>query len=203
MTIGVPDLENTTQFKAVGSSQGEAPKIHVALIGFMGAGKSTVARLIARDFGLILVDTDAEIEKEEGMSISDIFEKKGETYFRNRETEVLARAFESTQPSIVACGGGVITQPENRVLLETKAYVVYLTIQLEQALARFDDYASRPLLARAGCTDAIFALMEARIGLMEAAGDVYVTTDRRTPEEVERVVVERLKEAGYEFLREH
>lgn len=202
MTIGMPNLENTTQFKAIDSADVSSRKMHIALIGFMGAGKSTVARLIARDYGLALCDTDEEIEKEEGMTIAEIFEKKGEAYFRKRETEILARAFESHLPSIVACGGGVITQPENRVLLETKAYVVYLTIQLEQALARFDDYASRPLLARAGCSDAIFALMEARIGLMEAAGDVYVTTDRRTPEQVEKVIVERLREAGYEFLRE-
>lgn len=201
MTIGIPNLNNTTQFKAVGSDGTHPTKYHIALIGFMGAGKSTIAALLARDFGLVLFDTDAEIEKEEGMSIAQIFEQKGEAYFRSRETEMLARALESPLPSVVACGGGVITQAENRMLLENKAYVVYLTIQLEQALARFDDYASRPLLARAGSTDAIFALMEARIGLMEAAGDVYVTTDRRTPEQVEQVVVERLREAGYEFLR--
>lgn len=202
MTIGTPDMQHTMQFKAIGSDGVNPRKIHIALIGFMGAGKSTIARRIAQDFGLTLVDTDSDIEQAEQMSIAEIFDKKGEGYFRQRETEALARAFQSPLPSVVACGGGVITQPENRVLLEQKAYVVYLTIQLEQALARFDDYASRPLLALAGSTDAIFALMEARIGLMEAAGDVYVTTDRRTPAEVEAVVVERLMEAGYEFLCE-
>lgn len=201
MTLGNPELDNTTKFKPIGGDGVHDKKIHIALIGFMGAGKSTIARLIAQDYGLNLVDTDTVIEQEDEMSVADIFAKKGERYFRQREIEVLGAALNSDIPSVIACGGGVVTQPENLKALEQKAYVVYLTIQLESALARFDDYTTRPLLSQAGSTDAIFALMEARIGLMEVAGDVYVTTDNRTPKEVEAVVVERLKEAGYEFLR--
>lgn len=202
MTIGNPDMQYTTKFKAIGTD-GSCKKIHIAFIGFMGAGKSTIARRIAEHYGLNLVDTDSAIEQEEGMSVTEIFKQKGEGYFRQRETEMLTHALESSTPSVVACGGGAVTMPENRRLLERYACVVYLTIQLEQAIARFDDYASRPLLAQAGSTDAIFALMEARLGLMETCGDIYVTTDRRTPEQVEAVVVERVKEAGYEFLREN
>lgn len=202
VTIGKPGMQHTTQFKAIGAD-GSAKKLHIAFIGFMGAGKSTIARRIAEHYNLNLVDTDSIIEQEEGMAISEIFEKKGEGYFRRLETEVLARALESSVPSVIACGGGIVITPENRRLLEQHACVVYLTIQLEQALARFDDYASRPLLAQAGSADAIFALMEARLGLMETCGDIYVTTDRRTPEEVEAIVVARVKEAGYEFLREN
>lgn len=202
MTFGTPDMQHTTQFKAIGAD-GCTEKLHIALIGFMGAGKSTIARRISEHYGLQLVDTDSAIEHDEGMSVAQIFERKGEAYFRQRETEMLARALESSVPSVIACGGGVITQPENRRLLEQHACVVYLTIQVDQALARFDDYASRPLLAKAGSADAIFALMEARLGLMETVGDIFVTTDRRTPEEVEAVVAERVKEAGYEFLREN
>ncbi|MCL2324034.1 MAG: shikimate kinase, partial [Actinomycetia bacterium] len=108
---------------------------HIALVGFSGAGKSTVARLAAPRLGRPCLDTDAAIEQACGMKIPQIFSTRGEDYFRARETEALRRALDSHPPAIIACGGGVVTSPENFALLEEHALVVYLKVSPERALA--------------------------------------------------------------------
>ena len=88
----------------------------LALVGYMGSGKSTVGRILSRSLGWELVDLDREIRRREDSSISLIFEKHGESYFREAEHEALADALDAAG-RVIACGGGVVVDPRNRELL--------------------------------------------------------------------------------------
>lgn len=194
-----PRVDDTTLFTAIGDEakpRTRTPR-HLALIGFMGAGKTTVAREIAHKTSLKLVDTDEIVEQRIGMPIAKFFSLAGESAFRDLETSVLHDALTSPEPSVIACGGGVIIRPENVALLEKYALTVYLMLDPDQAIARFDDYTTRPLLSQAGSTEAVFALMEARVGLYEAAADIYVSSGRREIDLVVDTVIERAREAGF------
>ena len=95
----------------------------VYLIGYMGAGKSTITKLLANKFQLPFYDTDQEIEKNEKRSISDIFKKEGELYFRMLETEILKSI---NQNSIISCGGGLPIYNNNMELINSKGISIYL-----------------------------------------------------------------------------
>jgi shikimate kinase len=160
---------------------------HLFLIGFMGAGKSTVGRLIAAELGRPFVDLDAQIERDMRRSCSEIFAKMGEEAFRALETEALA-ALAGKEPSVVACGGGIILRNENRRLLGQLGTTVYLEVTAGEALARIGNVKGRPLLAEGG-PGAATTLLQARGALYHASADVVVDTAGRTPNEVARDVL--------------
>ncbi|CAA9451842.1 MAG: hypothetical protein AVDCRST_MAG80-2365 [uncultured Rubrobacteraceae bacterium] len=89
----------------------------MAIVGYMGSGKSTVGRIVAEELGWKLVDLDEAVAKRAGLSISEIFESSGEPHFRNLERRELLNALEGPRESVVACGGGVIIDPRNRARL--------------------------------------------------------------------------------------
>ena len=100
---------------------------NLILIGFMGAGKTTVGKLLAREKGLQFVDTDDRIVAEQKQSIPDIFSKYGESFFRDLETDLLRRMKEDTRHSVISVGGGMPVREENRQLLRALGCVIYLT----------------------------------------------------------------------------
>jgi shikimate kinase len=112
----------------------QAPKRHVALIGFMAAGKSTIGKRLARDLGLPFVDTDAEIVAEHG-PLEDIFAHEGEGRFRAYERDVLEAALRG-EPKVISLGGGAITHAPTRALLEAHALRVFIEAPLRTILAR-------------------------------------------------------------------
>ncbi|MCL2438558.1 MAG: shikimate kinase [Coriobacteriia bacterium] len=182
-------------------------KRHIALIGFMGAGKSCVARELAKRYGCDRIDLDDYIEEMAGKSVADIFQQDGEQRFRQMELDALHAALDypaTTQvkpkATIIACGGGTVTNPESLALLRQGAVIVYLAVQPERALARINDWTTRPLLTQAGSVDAVYALAQSRLALYEAASDISVNTDKRDIDEVADCVVTRLREAGYARL---
>jgi len=175
-------------------------KRHIALIGFMGAGKTCTARELATRYGRSRVDLDELIEEKAGKKVSQIFQQEGERRFRELEREALVEALERTETTLIACGGGTVTNPENLALLRAHAVLVYLTVQPERALARIDDWATRPLLTLAGSADAVYALAQSRMALYEAASDFSVKTDGRDISEVTDAVVQKLKESEYAAL---
>jgi shikimate kinase len=161
---------------------------HLFLIGFMGAGKSRVARLVAERLGRPFVDLDASIERRAGAPVAVIFAESGEAEFRRLESEELAGVAER-EPSVIACGGGIVVRCENRTLLPSLGYVVYLKVTVGEALARVGDAATRPLLAGPAGPLAATALLQAREGLYASTADAAVDTVGRTPEAIADEVV--------------
>lgn len=161
---------------------------HVFLIGFMGAGKSTVAKLVAARIGRPLVDLDCLVEATDGRTVARIFAEVGEEGFRQRESAALL-SLSDAPPSVVACGGGVVTRDENRRALRTMGLVVYLRVTVQEMLARVGDDPTRPLLASGGGVLAATTLLDARESLYSAVSDAVVDTVGRTPEEIADDVV--------------
>ena len=125
-------------------SRGEAfPGI--VLVGFMGSGKSSVGRELARRFGVPFVDVDAWIEAAAGCRIRDLFAREGEPAFREREKAALREVL-SVKGCVIATGGGAFADEENRVLLRSYAPVVYLDTAVETLLERLSADLGRPLL---------------------------------------------------------
>jgi shikimate kinase len=147
----------------------------VLLIGFMGAGKSTVSRILAERLGRATIDLDDRIAEKAGRSVTQIFEAEGEESFRELETQALATLADEA-PCVVACGGGVVMRPQNRALLRDLGVVVYLAVSVGEALARIGDATTRPLLAGSGGTLAATTLLEARETLYRSVADVTVDT---------------------------
>lgn len=166
-------------------------KGHVFLVGFMGSGKSTVARLVAAAIGRPSVDLDEVVELSSGRPVPEIFAEDGEEAFRGAETQALLSLSEQP-PSVVACGGGVVLRPENRAALKRMGTVVFLSVSAAEALARIGDVSTRPLLSGAGGALAATALLAAREGLYRSVADVVVDTEGRTPDEVAEAVVAAL-----------
>jgi shikimate kinase len=120
----------------------------IYLVGFMGSGKSTIGRLLAQRLGWSFFDTDQEIEVAERTTIAEIFEGRGEPEFRRIETEILrqhVRSVESGRPSVVALGGGVFAQAQNRELLESNGITVWLDCPFEIVTRRVARASHRPL----------------------------------------------------------
>ncbi|MEO7932660.1 MAG: shikimate kinase [Chthoniobacterales bacterium] len=122
-----------------------APARNILLVGFMGTGKSSLARILARKTGCLLVDTDAAIEKKAGEPISAIFAGRGENVFREIETEVL-RSHLGQSGCIISTGGGMVVREENRRLLPQIGLVVWLRASEEVIFERVSRNNRRPLL---------------------------------------------------------
>ena len=153
----------------------------VVLIGPMGAGKTTVATILGERWGLLVRDTDADVEATAGKSVSDIFVEDGETAFRALERDAVAEAL-STHDGVLALGGGAVLDPETRERLVGHT-VVFLRVGLSDAVNRVGLGTSRPLLL-GNVRSRIKALLDERTPIYEAVASVSVETDGRTPEDV-------------------
>src|SRR5215471_10258958 len=150
----------------------------IFVVGFMGAGKSTVGRALARRLGWSYVDLDEEIEAAERAAISDIFSQRGEAEFRRIETEALRRRLESGEPAVLALGGGAFTIAENRELLRGRGVTVWLDCPFDIVERRVAQSGHRPL---ARDPVAFAALYEARREAYRLA-DVRVAVESDDPE---------------------
>ncbi|MHB8511337.1 MAG: shikimate kinase [Actinomycetota bacterium] len=150
----------------------------IVLVGFMGSGKSAVARELGPKLQRSVVDLDADVERKAGMKISEIFETHGEESFRKIESEELAKAI-AKGDVIIACGGGVVLARQNREAL-CESTVIYLRAKPETLVARVGDTNHRPLFK----AHAINELLEEREHLYAEVADVIVDTDELSPVEV-------------------
>ncbi len=150
---------------------------NIFLVGLMGAGKTTVARLLARRLDRAFYDTDHEIERRTGVKIPVIFEIEGEVGFRARESLALAEL--AAQDNLVlATGGGVVLSPENRAVLKERGIVVYLRAQPRDLWHRTRNDKNRPLLQTPDPLGRLQELYEARDPLYTEVADLIVDTGR-------------------------
>ena len=166
----------------------------IILIGFMGAGKTSVGRALERRTGLPLLDTDQLIEEQAGMTISDIFAKKGEEEFRRAETEMLKKLAGREAAGIVSTGGGLPLREENRRALTRLGTVVYLRVQPGTVCRRLAGDNTRPLLAGDGGKERVQELMTARDPLYREAADLIIDTDGLTPSAIAEKIQQKMVE---------
>ena len=147
----------------------------IALVGLMGAGKSAIGRRLAARLGLPFFDSDVEIESEVGMSISEIFKKKGEAAFRSKELKVI-KSLLSGPAHILATGGGSFIQPETRQELASRARTVWLKADLDVLVERVLHRSNRPLLKTGNPQDVLAQLIKERYPIYELA-DITIKSD--------------------------
>jgi shikimate kinase len=152
----------------------------VAIVGYMGCGKTTVGDALARTLGWEFVDLDRAIAKAAGSAVSEIFQVSGEEHFRNLEHRALLDALDGTPERVVACGGGIILRPENRKLLG-RAATVFLEEELNTLYGRTRG-GDRPL--RADSLEAFERRYTERLPLYEQVADLKVDVRGRPPTEV-------------------
>jgi shikimate kinase len=160
----------------------------VYLVGMPGSGKSTVGREVAGRLGVPFVDLDEEIERRSGASVSQIFASDGEAGFRALEARALVDA-SRRDPSVVACGGGVVLEPANRVTLRNTGTCVYLNVPLGVLEERVEPAADRPLIRAEGDLERLLAERE---GLYREFA-AHVVDGSGDPGEVADAIVEELR----------
>jgi shikimate kinase len=160
----------------------------VYLVGMPGSGKSTVGAELAGRLGVPFIDLDAEIERAEGRSITDIFEADGEPAFRAIEARALVDA-STHDPAVIACGGGVVLEPANRITLRSTGTCVFLDVPLEVLEERVRPDADRPLIRSQGDLP---RLLEQR-GPLYREFAAHVVDGSGDPDEVADAIVEELR----------
>lgn len=161
------------------------PPRRIALVGFMGSGKTTVGRLLAARLGYAFVDTDAEIESATSMNVFDLFATRGEAFFRARERETIIEVVDR-DAQVIATGGGAFIPPECAEVLLRTTFTVFLGCDFEEAWRRAQAMGARPLLKNG--KDAAAALYADRKDKYARAHAVVDTT-HRSPEEVVQAVL--------------
>ena len=163
---------------------------NIMLIGFMGAGKTTVSRELTKLTGKREVDMDAYIVQNEGRSINDIFEKHGEAYFRQLETKYL-KEIQKNSGAIVSCGGGAVLKDENVSLMKENGVIVLLTATPKTTLLRVQNSKDRPILNGNMNIEFITELMNKRKDRYLSVADIIVETDGKAVRDIAEEILER------------
>lgn len=171
-------------------------KGNIVLIGFMGTGKTTVSKALSAVTGFQEIDTDAYIVKQQGRSISEIFEKEGETFFRNLETNALKDISEK-EGQIISCGGGAVLRDENVEILKEKGIIILLTATPETVFERVKDHTHRPILNSDMSLEHIKELMSQREPRYQEVADVIVNVDANDRVLTCYHIITELEKRGY------
>jgi len=163
----------------------------VVLVGPMGAGKSTIGRMLAKELGYRFLDSDRIIEERCGANIPWIFDVEGEDGFRERETAMLDELTDEAG-IVLATGGGAVMRSENHPLLKKNSVVVYLKTSIEQQVERTRKDRNRPLLQNDDPESVLRNLFEVRDPLYTKLADIVMYTDRKSPRLVVRQLVNRI-----------
>lgn len=153
----------------------------IVLMGFMGAGKTTIGKRLAKVLGCRFLDTDEMIEQEQERKISDIFQKDGEAAFRDMETELLKRLNQSDEMFVLSIGGGMPVREENRELLREIGTVIYLKTSKEEIIRRVSGDQNRPLLQGGSLEEKVTSLMTAREQIYIETAHQEFFTDGKSP----------------------
>mgnify|MGYP006272842727 CR=1 FL=1 len=157
--------------------------MNIVLIGFMGVGKTTVAKILANELSMKFVETDLIIEERAGKSIPEIFNDNGENAFRRIESDVI-RAVSNKDNLVISCGGGVVTNNINISNLKKNGKIILLTAREENIINRVKDSEQRPLLNTKEWETTLHNLLVKREPIYKKASDFVIETDELGPEEV-------------------
>lgn len=158
----------------------------------MGAGKSTIGKLLADSLNMEFYDVDREIEERAGVDIPWIFDMEGEEGFREREAQMLSDLSDSPG-AVVSTGGGAVLRDDNRALMMTRGTVVYLRTSVDEQIRRTAKDRKRPLLQRGNPEETLRRLMAEREPLYLQLADYSITTDQRSPRTVVQELVEKIR----------
>lgn len=171
-------------------------KDNIILIGFMGCGKTTIGNELYKRLNYKFLDTDAEIEKNSGMTISDIFAKHGEEYFRNLETKTIEDMINNVNETIISTGGGLPLRKCNAEILKKLGIVVYLKVKKDTVLKRLEGDNTRPLLAGDNVDEKVEKLLEFRNPIYEKSAHLIIETDDKTIEDILEEIIK------YQLIKE-
>jgi len=169
-------------------------KANIALVGFMGSGKSTIGRILSESLDWEFVDTDQEVERRSGMTVLEIFRKKGEPSFRQMEKSMIGALLPGGRKTVLALGGGALLDTETRSLVSRNCLVVWLWVSLEAALGRMD-VSSRPILHVADPGRAAYQAFAVRRQAYANTSDLVLNTDIASPEEIARRIYYEIYQA--------
>ena len=164
---------------------------NIALIGFMGSGKSTIGKILSNKTNFLFIDIDKVVELSEEKSIGEIFRSCGEEYFRKIETRVINKIF-LNKNCVFACGGGAVKSKENINVIKKNSIVVYLYISPEEAYIRLKDVKDRPLLEVKDRKGSIKKMIKDREILYQKNADITIDNTGKNPEIVASEIISRL-----------
>lgn len=165
---------------------------NIFLVGFMGVGKTTVARRLARDLGVAAIDVDSYLQRKCGKDANQLFKQRGEKELRRAESRAFVECC-AMGPAVISCGEGIVVSPDNRAVLRQEGFTVLLESSAEGSLARVRSYKTRPLLASGCDTD---KLWDDRKPLYEEVADVVVDVEDKSTGAVAQEIADILKTEG-------
>lgn len=165
---------------------------NIVLTGFMGSGKTTIGKLLSERYGYTFIDTDQYIEEKCGCTIAELFSKKGESYFRQLETDILKELNASLTHAVLSTGGGLPLREENAAELATLGTVIYLQITPEEVISRLSGDNTRPLLSGDDPEQKVRDLLTYRTPLYERAADLTIPVTKLTPEYIVEEIISKL-----------
>jgi shikimate kinase len=178
-----------------------AADVNLYLVGFMGTGKSTVGRAVAQRMGFTLLDSDHEIERQQGKTIPDIFAQQGEPAFREMERRFI-REGHPDRRAVVSCGGGLVIAPGMLELLQARGVVICLHASIETILARTARNRNRPLLEVDNPEERVRTLFAQREPVYRRAG-ALILTDSRPLQDIVSHVLRTWRRDAADFARTH
>lgn len=157
--------------------------MNVILCGFMGCGKSTIGKAISKKIKYEFIDSDEFIEKQEKMTIPEIFEKFGEDYFRNKETDAISK-ISKLDHCVVSLGGGAVLNKKNANIIKKSGKLYFLNVSAQEVYNRLKDDDTRPLLQTDDKLSAISSLLSKRLPIYTEVSDVKINVDSKKIDEI-------------------
>lgn len=174
----------------------------IYLIGPMGAGKTTIGKMVARELNFDFIDSDHEIEARTGVDISTIFDYEGDEGFRERETCVLESLSQKNE-HVIATGGGAVMREKNRNVIRSSGYVVYLKVSVRQSVIRTRKDTNRPILQSGDPYTTLKKLAKERTPLYESIANLTVDTDKHRTNKLKLMIANGFRQANQKTESSH
>ena len=167
---------------------------NIFLVGPMGAGKSSIGKCLAEELGFVFHDTDQEIEKATGVSVSWIFDVEGEAGFRKRERSVVKKIGD-LQGVVLSTGGGTILDADSRTMLAARGMVIYLYATVDQQYERVYKDSNRPLMMGNDPKGSLKAIFSERDSLYREIADIVIDTNYGNPRSIATNIVKEIQDS--------